>query len=211
MVCPALAVTIADLEVPGVTITSGDKTFFGFHAYGSGGTGGAGGVLDSQITVTPILENGEYGLLFTSSFFHVTAGQSQDTAFHFFVTPASGFYITDNTLELGGAHISGDAEIAVIETALKILPNDQEVLLASKLVTMDQSSSVFKDHQVYSQPASLVEVHKDISLFGGTDGTARFSDFTQTFSQTPVPEPLTMLGVIAGVGSMGGYIRRRKA
>jgi hypothetical protein len=195
----------------GATITSGDKVFSGFHDFTTSSTGSAPTVLAAQIGVTPTFDNGEYGLVFNAAVFGVGSGQSQDVAFHFLVRPAPGFLITDNTLEMGAAHVSGPGVIRVIEDAyLPGMPGNPGILLAHKMTEWSQNSHIDSVHTVYSQPASLVEVHKHVSLVGGDGGSAGFSDFNQTFSQTVIPEPVTMLGLLLSVGGVAGYIRRRR-
>ncbi|MDX9787341.1 MAG: PEP-CTERM sorting domain-containing protein [Desulfobacterales bacterium] len=59
-------------------------------------------------------------------------------------------------------------------------------------------------------PISEIWVLKDIFLTSEAGGTVSLDGFQQRFSQTPVPEPSTMLLLGFGLVALGGYVRRKR-
>jgi len=201
------SVTLQQL-LGGATITVGDKEFYGFENFSSFASGGAVAVDPSTINVTPFFLGSEIGLQFQSASFAADSGQTQDTLFDFFVRvlPGYGMLISDNTLTMVGA-ARGDGRVTIIETATALNGDG----LASKIVQVQGTDIDLSDHMVYLYPASVVHVSKDIGLVGGLEGDAAVSHFTQTFSQTVVPEPVTIAGILLGIGGLVRYTRKRAA
>jgi hypothetical protein len=209
---PAMAVTMADLldnPTPTGSIIVGDKEIYGFHNYSSVGSGGATPVAPSTVFVQPSIFGSELGVKFQSANFFASPGGMQDTYFDFYVRILPGYQmlISDNTLQMTGSYAgTGRASIAeVVRTA------DELQSLANKLVVVDQYINQSVDHKVFPFPVPAIHVAKDIGVVGGLAGTAFVSDFSQTFSQTPtIPEPVTMAGLMMGIGGLVGYARKRR-
>ena len=74
----------------------------------------------------------------------------------------------------------------------------------------------YRIHGIYTDPKDHTQgsyIPSDPTyVIGFEDGTdADFQDFVAQVSKVvPVPEPLTMLGMFLGLGSVGAYIRRRR-
>jgi hypothetical protein len=187
--------------------TIGDKSFSDFALTPSGD-----GIIPTaaQITVTPVTTGtGEIGLNFNALWF---AGptQSADTtiAFDVAVTGGGAFLIDDaSTVQLSSSP-TGTGVVSVGEGICTI---------ASPPTCFAQTSTFnllgthhVGDHVIFA-PTGAVRAFKDIGVAGGPDGTASISAVQDTFSQTGVPEPtsIVLLGSVMVV--IGGFFRRRQA
>jgi len=177
------SITLAEL-LDGDDVIVGDKWFYDFGHWVSAATNTAP-VSPADITVSGI-PGPEIGLFFSSPTANVLAGQTKDFHFDFNVLVLHpSWLITDNTLKFTASASSQDGS-AFAGIAENVFADATEtVKLADKLVWTNGTSQ-FVDHVVYTTPDRDVHVNKDIALVGGT-GAALISDFTQTFSQTPLP------------------------
>ncbi len=193
------SLTMADLLVPGASITVGDKQFFNFHDYNSVGFNGALAVSASDIAVLPYTNGGEIGLDFQSAKFHASVGQSQDTQFEFWVQVMDpGMYLSDATMTMTAA-ASGDASGHIAEV---IRTNEEQlggIQMGSLLVTTANGYA----HTDLIPQATLAHVSKDVAVDGGTiEGSdVLISDFTQSFSQVPEPGIGLLVLTLAGLAS----------
>jgi hypothetical protein len=205
----AAVVTVQDLlNGTPASVTSGDKLFYNFHGYVSTATGGASVIPASTIGVTPVFDagQGEYGLVFNSAMFFTGPGQTQDTVFHFDVKALvpPGNLITDATLKMTAAQ-QGSGRVTIIEDISNLAETSLLAHLAATIQGLPTDNNF--SHAVFSQQVPDIHIAKDIGLVGGT-GMAALSDFSQTFSQTPEPATIALLG-LGGVAA--GLVRRRPA
>ena len=201
----ASVMTMADL-LSGASIQSGDKLFYGFSDYSSNASGGATSVDPATIHVLPTLQGNEWGLLFQSAYFYAGSGQSQDTHFDFLMQVTDPTRLaTDNSMQMtSGVHGSG-SRATIAEDIWDLSDN---TLLAQDSVNVLSTGGNGYDHEVFLYPVDEIHVSKDIALVGGAGvGSYAFiSDLSQTFSQTPEPGTLALLGL----GALGFLPRRRR-
>jgi hypothetical protein len=206
-VCPTTTAsstaTFAELESLG-SCTIGDKTFSDF-TYSDSATG-ATPVPAGDVTVTTI-DNGTsaIGFLFGVSL-TATAGQTNDIGIGYTV---DGPDITDASVTMAGLAAGSGAADSIAET---ICPGSAIAGCTSSLPLSTYNivggPSQTSDTVTFA-PVSTLGVLKDVSVVGGS-GLASISLFTDTVSQSAVPEP-GFYGVLAGgVGAVLMFARRRK-
>jgi hypothetical protein len=199
-----------------------DKVFNDF-LYFTAGLGGAG-LPATEIVVVPDDQPLNPGLLFTAAWI-VGAGQFLDSMIIYKVQVLpGGDPITDNTLGMSGLAASGTGIIAIGENKCKggLWSIDLEsgsfgdcssgeenvVNLFTVFQAGDEPPDQTFDIAVY--PAeTFIHVIKDIGLSGGT-GFAHLSGVSQRFSETPLPEPSSMLLLGAGLLGLVGFSRMKK-
>jgi hypothetical protein len=224
--CPTTPTELSTYLASGFTCQVGDKVFSNFE-YSDSSTGGAIAIPSTGVTVETVGPTGSgaevagpnIGLQFNASW---SAGpqQSTDSNIEFAVTVVSGsnMLITDTGLAQTSGVTAGNGSIAkvtedacapAIQNGYTCTPSFQAAL------TFDKGSA---DQQLTTDPAlasptGSIFVSKDISIvdsdaLGTANSTAGLSLVTDTFSQTAVPEPATLLlvgGVLCGIA----VIRRR--
>jgi hypothetical protein len=193
--------TLADLLVPGATLTCGDKTFSNFNSFTAFQSGGAHLPLASEIGVSCHTDaNGTVFIDFQSAVWSVGANQTQDTDFRYTVSnnhkpPLAS--IKDASLRIVGGTI-GDGTVTVSENDPTNLINMEATIPGSAMA-----------HETFSPVTTIVDIAKDIALVGNT-GSAAVSLVEQGFSQTPEPASMVLL-VMGGIGLAGYGWRRRRA
>jgi len=211
---PAQAVLLSDLInydplttppelVPKIEV--GDKTFTNF-------TVTVTGLLPyeadpANIEVTGVVDNGDYGLKFTSAspamamiFAH--PGAFVDVLLGFDAIAAAPFKITGVDLSFAGAAPS-DGLSQIVETVYG--GDDQPTLLQVSTLGASTASAVLPDEYQW------VRVMKDIAVVAGETGGASVNEFTQLFIQIPEPATISLL-VLGGLALFGrGLARRRSA
>ncbi len=83
---------------------------------------------------------------------------------------------------------------------------------------INDPSLVFGFEVLIANPGTAFETNGDLRVwFGGTaydenatPGAWTSEGFDGVMTLTPIPEPLTMLGVFAGIAGIGGYLRKRR-
>jgi len=197
-----------------ITIDEGggvSKVFNNFVLSGSGGTNLLNPA-DISVSISPNPPTGEVGLLFQISSggglgVALGAGETADLGFSFEVH-CIGCLLHDNTLLITGFSL-GDGSVNLSEQVLDLNNNLDE--LANKLVFFNQDGSNSSDHKVFLSDSTDILIHKDLAINGGTGETFAFvSDFSQTFSQTAVPGPATLLLIGAGLVAVGVIGRKRR-
>lgn len=206
---PALAntATLAELARTGGTVVSGDKVFSDFAIIGL-----PVNINPEVVTVEPYYDatRDEYGIRI-GVLKYITSGTA-DLELEYTVTAGPGWLIHDNTMGLFGG-VDGTGAVSVSETPYNVLTG---YALTSKLVGYSGGTGVTEVHKEYTDyvtglplAVKTVNVHKDILLEAGTNGSAQISGVIQTFSQRAIPEPLTMVSGFLAISGLGMYLRRR--
>lgn len=204
--------TLSTFLAAGYSCQVGDKIFSNF-TYTSSAFGGALAVPAAGITVDTLgpagsgasLLDANIGLQFNAGW-NALAGQTSDSAIGFTVTVVGGAAILE---DFGLAQVSGvtpDGSASVAEDGCGPAPCTPSQLA---VMTFDSGgSNTQRTADTIFTPVGSVEVMKDISVTGGTDGAAHLSLVSDTFSQ--VPEPLSM-GLLGGGLALLGLTRVRRA
>lgn len=205
------SVPLSSLE--GGSLIFGDKELSEINLFGFG-TGGAIDpdtdsvfVQGGQNSVT-----GDYGLKFNFSWSAIS-NQIVNTTLSFKVSILPGFdeyFISDVWLILTGASATGTGGVHVGETVWDAPFFDPEGNIIASLSCSKQdgdSGAYLVDYDDFAPLKEIWIQSKDISVTGGTDGTAHLSEFYQFYSQ--IPEPATL--VLLGVGGLWIVTRRKRA
>lgn len=214
------AETITEINEAGGLLV-GDKLFSDFSVI-SVVAGGVGIAPDaSAIEVTGINADGNWGIQFNGAWLAgVNAVVNSTITFKAAIAdPATNDRLIDgNYLVLTASTVElPDGLVNVIENVFDGLPTNGR-RVAQKQVWDTPANSKLVDSAMFTDPVTgdplalpEIWVKKDITLFGGTDGTAGFthlSEFVQTFTQTP--EPGTAAMSLIGALSLIGYSCRRR-
>lgn len=202
------SVLLSDLvseEVEGIIV--GDKIFTGFSYSRIG---------DDMPNATNVNvlgfrdQNGNWGVSFHGVFWDLPAGGPSDALLRFIVEvdpvfAAQGWRISDAHLFLGGAGVSNDSFISVDETFLE--SNEK---LNAYLSTINGGSQQLSDWAFFNPTLTKLSVTKDILAFANPNSTgpARSTVIDQSFSQTLVPEPSSM--VLMGLALTFGWFGYRR-
>lgn len=195
----------------GYSCQVGDKIFSNF-SYVSSAFGGALAVPAAGVTVdtlgpvgsgASVLSN-DIGLQFNAGW-NALAGQTSDSDIGFTVTVLGGAISIE---DFGLAQVSGvlpNGSASVVENGCGPAPCTPSELA---VMTFDYGgSNTQRVSDTMFAPLGSVTVSKDISVTGGTTGSAHLSLVSDTFSQ--VPEPFSM-GLIGGGFALLGVARLRR-
>ena len=210
------ALAQADLiTTPGLTITSGDKTFSNFTCTVGTNTGLAIPLTCADISIVPTTSGGLFGIDILGNFTALAINPSafttsaEDVTITYDVSATAPNLISDVHMGFNGSG-AGLFSTSVTEQV-------QDPLTAAVLAQISVSNPppIFTAFANLSNPEGTVAVTKDIALsaFAPTNpsvGLANISIITQTFSQT-VPEPASMLLLGAGLLGLGGLMRKKFA
>jgi len=208
--CPAAPTTYNNYMGSGFSCDIGDKTFFNF-SYSASASGGASTIPPSGVVVTPITTPNNPGLLITGGF-GVISNQTQDEFFGFTVrVNLGGNPIDDITLlQLGSAFTgTGSASIAEQVCLGDTFAHGCSAGTIVSLSTVDNSTLVKLSDHITFAPVFVVDVVKDLELFGGPNGSAFVSGVVNEFSEVPTPEPGSLLTFGTGIVGVGILIRRK--
>jgi len=192
----------------GDEIICNTKRYFNFRDFSSISNGATTPTLaDIAATVTNP-SHGEYFIDFQSALWSVGPGQSVDTDFKYDVEALSG-WITSVDQELVAADARDGGKLVILDTVTS--PSDPSIFITLN-TEIDSSMTppvvMPKDQKPVIPPQKILTNSKDIALVGGL-GQAAMSDFRQSVHQTKVPEPGTILGLLA-VGGLGMVSRFKK-
>ena len=192
----------------GFSCTIDDKTFSNF-LYSSSASGGAGTIPASGVAVVPVTTLNNPGFLFTGGF-GVISNQTQDELFGFTVrVNQGGNPIDDITLLQLGTGFTGTGSASIAETVC-LGDTFANGCLGGTIVTLstvDNSTLVKLSDHITFAPVRVIDVVKDLELFGGPSGSAFVSGVENQFSEAPEPSSLVMLGT--GIVGLAGILRRK--
>jgi hypothetical protein len=206
-------VTLASLIAanPNEGIVVGDKVFTGFSYSNGGDMPSAAGV---NVQGFKDLD-GNWGLTFQGAFLDLPGNGFSDAHISFYVEVSpegqeAGWQISDAHLFLDGPGLGANSFFSVDESFSQQYPANSMNAYAS---TMGPTlETVLSDSTIFPTPTTKLFVTKDILAVAGQGATqpARGTVIRQTFSQTQVPEPVTM--ALAGMGGLAVVAigRRRK-
>jgi hypothetical protein len=203
------SVTLASLQTgQDMGIVVGDKIFTGFSYSRVGDMPAA-----TDINVLGFRDlDGNWGVTFQGSFVDLPGGTSSDAVIRFMVEVDNTQntvpqVISDAHLFLGGVGLGDESFFSVDESFLG--RNETLNTFASTLGPGPQTQQL-SDQTDFAPTATKLTVTKDIFALAATDSAqpARGTVIDQSFSQEPIPEPMSMaLAGLAGVGLVA--VRRR--
>jgi hypothetical protein len=180
------------------TLIFGDKKLSEIEVYGIG-TGGALApdacsmlVQGGQDTTT-----GNYGLWFLLSW-NAFSGQTVNATLNFAISVLPGYdeCINDVQLDITGVSATGTGGVNVGETVWNAPFPDGEII-ASLSCSKDASDggAHLVDSATFAPLKEIWVFSKDVSITGGTDGSAHLSGLFQFYSQVPEPATITLVGL----------------
>ncbi|MBN1394029.1 MAG: PEP-CTERM sorting domain-containing protein [Pirellulales bacterium] len=193
----------------------GDKLFRYFDVTPSG-TFTSMGPDASEITVTAVKINGDYGLKF-NGLWMAAGGEKCDSTIQFqaVILPEfvdEGYRFHDNWLWMTAPGESGttDGKVSISEVLYDGDPSDpnSNPIKFKYVYYNNENDNSLDDYETFD-PRTELWVVKDVGVDGGTEaGSISVSEFYQTFSQIPEPSTLALLAF----GSIGlfAYARRKR-
>jgi hypothetical protein len=192
-------VSISSLQ--GQPFIFGDKKVSDIDLFGIGIGGAITPTADSvfiqggQDTTT-----GDYGLRFVLSW-AAFSNQTINADIHFSVSvlPDSRYFIKDVGMDITGSSATGTGGVAIGETVRNAAFPDGDVIASISCSKSPNDGGAFlKDSDVFTPVKEIWIWSKDVSITGGTNGSAHLSEFYQFYSQE-VPEPATIALLCTGV------------
>ncbi|MEM6550996.1 MAG: PEP-CTERM sorting domain-containing protein [Planctomycetota bacterium] len=193
------------------SFTVGDKTFSNFGLV-SLSTGGALASTDDSITVAGGFVDGDPNqvyLDFQLSSLTAASGQTSNVGLSFQVDvndPLLGVGLV--SLTIAAPAVTGNGIASVGESVY----NGTDIfdpVVANLNTTYDGTDfGVLQQQSVIDPPSQQFFVVKDLNVSGGVEGSAKISRVFQLYDQVVIPEPGTLLLVLAGVPVLAQRRRR---
>lgn len=202
--------TVLVTSLPGGTLIVGDKEFSGFNLDVITVDGGVTLPDPDLMTVQGVQDvgTGDYGLRFNGVSWNVVSNQliTIDLSFKVAVLPGYDEYIKDVRLYLTGAGATGTGLVSAGENVWDDFPGGSAI---ASLTCSKQDGDGGANLSDYAEFTPMKEIYiqtKHISVTGGANGTAHFSEFFQFYSQVPEPATITLVGFAGAI-----LLRRRRA
>jgi hypothetical protein len=197
------------ISLPGNSLSVGDKEFSDFHVDIVTVSGGASIPDINLMTVQGVQDGttGDYGLRFNGFSWNVGSNQiiTADLSFKVSILPEySNYFIKDVWLYLTGAGAGGTGVVSAGENIWDDFPGGAQ--LASLTAWCDADNAQLSDSAEFAPTKEIYIQTKHISISGGTNGSAHFSEFFQFYSQ--IPEPATI--VLLGTASIWIFTRKKR-
>ena len=198
-------VLLSTLLVPGQSMTVGDKIFTEFGYSFTGEMPGP-----TLVNVIPIQDDfGNFGIRFQGGFMDLASSPgASDALITYMVEAGPGFLISDAHLA-GNPNVMGTVgAISVTETFLPLGQQGEYTLEIFDDENIDEAQLM--DAVDFLPPVKKLSVQKDIlgiAVTGGQSVTLSMVD--QSFSQVVIPEPITLVSLIAGAIAIGLLRPRR--
>jgi hypothetical protein len=184
--------TLADLLVPGASITVGDFVFYNFNGVSQVGDLT---VPLSDVYVVPTTDAfGNTGIQFQSALWSLGgADQNYDMGVNFLVKTVDGQPVIDDDVLAMTGGVLYDGATHVAETVSDVEDNT----LATLLVYVNPVGQHVEDDSVFGSSYDVIQVTKDFSMNTGSDALSQVfvSHFDQTFSVVPEPSSALFLGL----------------
>lgn len=183
-------------SLPGGSLVVGDKEFSQFNLDII--TVGALPSDPNMMTVQGVQDvaTGDYGLRFNDFDWSVVSDQiiSVDLSFKVSILPDEeydDYFIKDIWLYLTGAGAAGTGAVNAGENVWDAFPGNN---IASLSCAVWDGGAKLADYAEFTPLKKIWVQAKYISVIGGANGTAHFSEFFQFYSQVPEPATLVLLG-----------------
>ncbi|HXI85448.1 MAG TPA: PEP-CTERM sorting domain-containing protein [Verrucomicrobiae bacterium] len=177
----------------GQTIVVGDKAFTDFTI--------SGDYQANQVNVTPITENGDFGIRFSGPFVSSGTPMAMTLGYQVSVTNSLNLISAANLL-FNGVVVGGAGTAQVTE---QVFTNN--TFYGQMSVFATQTSTVSSASLAIVPPQPLLTINKNVSLTATVPAFSSISTIDQTFTQ--VPEPSAMVLVAAGFSGLALLRRRR--
>lgn len=189
------SINLANLTNSGADVIVGDKEFDNFTI--------SGDFSASQVMVTPIEENGDFGIRFSGAL--VAGGSAMDMILGYQVTVTnSPDLISQANLLFNGVVVNGPGLAEVVE---QVFTNNPPGFYGQMVVYATQNSSMLSTNLPIVPPQPGLSINKDVELTAMLPAFSSISTIDQTYTQ--VPEPSTAVLALAGLGGLLLLRRRR--
>jgi PEP-CTERM motif len=179
------------------TIIVGDKAFTDFSFSSSTG------FQPGQINVTPVTENGDFGIRFSGLILGGMTGTDIILGYQVSVTNSANLISAANMV-FNGYVPFGMGEASVVE---QVFTNTPPAFYGQFSVFATATTNQLSNSLAIVPPQSLLTISKDVSVEAFVPAFAEISTIDQTFTQ--VPEPSALVLVAAGFFGLALLRRRR--